>query len=116
MINHDTPVGQSCPDNWQMMNLELKGKRNAEEFAEISIYQDQDSNIAEAVVRNQKVRQRQVAQKHSCGYQIRRDIQGMDLDAGPYNFHIQAQDMCHTVTGVKSIELEVLDESSEWVA
>lgn len=40
----------------------------------------------------------------------------MDLDAGPYNFHIQAQDMCHTVTGVKSIELEVLDESSEWVA
>ena len=40
----------------------------------------------------------------------------MDLDAGPYNFHIPAQDMGHTVTAVASIGLEVLDESSEWVA
>lgn len=40
----------------------------------------------------------------------------MGLDAGLHNFHIPTQDMCHIVTAVKSIELEVLDESSEWVA
>ena len=56
-----------------------------------------------------------MAQKleHSRRYQIQRDIQGTDLDAGPYNFHIPAQDMGHTVTVVASIGLEVLDESSE---
>ena len=57
-----------------------------------------------------------MVQKHSRRYQIQRDIQGMDLDAGPYNFHIPAQDMGRTVTAVASIGSEVLDESSEWVA
>ena len=64
----------------------------------------------------QDVQHREMAQKHSRRYQIQRDIQGMDSDAGPYNFHIPTQDMGHTVTAVASIELEVLDESSEWVA
>jgi hypothetical protein len=40
----------------------------------------------------------------------------MDLDVGPYDFHIPAQNMRHTVTAVSSIGSEVLDESSEWVA
>ena len=64
----------------------------------------------------QDVQGRKTARKHSRIYRIQRDIRHMDLNAGPYNFHIPAQGMVHIVAAVASVELEVLDENSEWVA